>query len=102
MIPKNCIERFVERFKIYPSIVEINNTDNEIEKVISKSQLLWFKQVIKEDGKKNYVKRLYEYDPTGVFVYIKNNTEVFILTTIDRKNVVDFMINNLKIKKNGN
>jgi hypothetical protein len=40
--------------------------------------------------------RLYEYDSTGVLIYRRLETDIFILTTVDKKNVVDYMISQLK------
>jgi hypothetical protein len=40
--------------------------------------------------------RLYEYDSTGIFIYRRMETDIFILTTVDKKNVVDYMISQLK------
>lgn len=104
MIPKHCIQKFIDRFKSYPSIIQINREyiQEDLEKILSKTHMLWSKEIVDSMGKRYYYKRLYEYDSSGIFIYVKTNTLVFILTTVDRKNVADFMINGLKNKKNGN
>ena len=49
------------------------------------------------EGGINNIEKLVEYDSTGIFIYIKNGNVLF-LTTINKKNIVDFTLHNL-IKK---
>ena len=101
-IPQNCIDIFKEKFGCYPSLVEYSPEleKNEIDKLLSKSHLIWYQDCI--DTKKETVPRhkLYEYDSTGILIYIKYVGKIFILTKVEKKNLVDFTIQTLnKIKK---
>ena len=40
--------------------------------------------------------QLYEYDSTGVLIYRKSELGIFILTKVDKKNVVDYTLLQLK------
>jgi len=97
MIPKHCIKKFEERFKSYPSIVTINSNliKQDLTKFFSKSQLLWSHESFDSMGEKIIQERLLEYDPTGIFIYLNSNKHIFIMTTLDRKGVADYMINTL-------
>ena len=101
-VPQHCIDIFKDRFGCYPSFVEyspvLDKTD--VDKLLIKSHLIWYQDCI--DEKKDIVPRhkLYEYDSTGIFIYVKYVSKIFILTKVDKKNVVDFTIQQLiKIKK---
>ena len=101
MIPEHCIKKFEERFKTYPSIIEVSKdlSKTDITKFFSKSQLFWFKYNINDEGKKVDRESFFEYDPSGIMIYIKKLDEIFILTTIDRAGVAEYMINTLKKTK---
>jgi hypothetical protein len=105
MIPEHCIDTFVKKFKIYPSIIEISsqyttNGDDakylNILKYFEKFDLLWFNYYVDDNGNTTLPSRLYEYDSTGIIVYINVQRKIFILTTVDRKSVSEYLINNLK------
>ena len=105
MIPEHCIDTFVKKFKIYPSIIEISsqyttNGDDakylNILKYFEKFDLLWFNYYVDDNGNTTLPSRLYMYDSTGIIVYINVQRKIFILTTVDRKNVSEYLINNLK------
>jgi hypothetical protein len=97
-IPQHCVDTFKERFGVHPSLVEystvLNKTD--VDSLLSKSHLIWYQDFI--DDNKNVVPRhkLYEYDSTGVLIYIKYVGKIFILTKVDKKNVVDYTLQQLK------
>jgi hypothetical protein len=40
--------------------------------------------------------RLYEYDSSGILILRKSHTKIFILTKVDKQNVVDFILLQLK------
>lgn len=98
MIPKHCIDIFINKFKFYPSVIEISpeNIKGDLIKFLNKFNLLYFEDLIDGDGKNKNINRLYEYDSTGILVYINQDGKIFILTTVDRKSVSEFLINNLK------
>jgi hypothetical protein len=101
MIPEHCIKKFEERFNTYPSIIEISKdlSKTDVKKFFSKSQLFWFKYNISDEGKKVDRESFFEYDPSGIMIYINKLDEIFILTTIDRAGVAEYMINTLKKTK---
>jgi hypothetical protein len=98
-IRKHCVKLFKERYGSYPSIVNTYNSlsGEVINKLIDKSHLLWYNDYVDLEGEINNVEKLVEYDSTGIFIYIKNGNVLF-LTTINKKNIVDFTLHNL-IKK---
>lgn len=100
-IPKNCVDIFVERFKIFPSICLVEppyDPENFIEKALTKYHKLWEVKKINSEGILTYCDILLEYDPTGIMFYIKDNDIIFILSKNDKSNIVDFTIHNLKKK----
>jgi len=99
-IPTHIIDKFKETFKQYPSITEIHPdyVKTDLDKVLRKSRLIWITEKINQNSDKLVTSKLVEYDPTGIFVYINSENKLFILTTIERKNVSDFMVNSLKHK----
>jgi hypothetical protein len=98
-IPQHCIDTFKERFKCYPSIIEVSPTMNEenTDKLFGKSHLLWFDYFVNNENKIVYRDRLCEYDSSGVLILRKSNNEIFILTKVDKQNVVDYLL--LQIKR---
>ena len=57
---------------------------------------IWTNERVNAEGQRTVLERFLEYDSSGIMVYIKEGQGIFILTTSDRKNVADYMINNLK------
>lgn len=101
-IPLHCIDVFVKKFGVYPSVCLVKppyNPENFIDKSIEKYYKLWETKTIESDGKISYSDILLEYDPTGILFYIKGGTDIFILSRIDKLNIVDFTIHNLKKRK---
>ena len=99
-IPTHIIDKFKETFKQYPSIIKVNPNyiKTDLDKVFKRSRLIWTCEFINSEGINKTTSKALEYDPNGIFVYINYDDTLFILTTIDRKNVSDFMVNSLKHK----
>ncbi len=97
-IPQNCIDIFKERFKTYPSFVEVfpNMKKEDVDKFLGKSHLIWFEDFVTVDYDIKPQHRLYEYDSTGILIYRKSEVGIFILTKVDKKNVVDYLLLQLK------
>ena len=98
-IPKHCIDTFKERFGVHPSIVELYPTmsSEDTDKFLNKSRLLWFQNFVNDEYNVVPMDRLYEYDKAGVLILRKLHTKIFILTTVDKQNVVDYLL--LQIKR---
>ena len=97
-IPKHCIDIFIDKFKSYPSVIELNpnKTKESINKFLGKSELVWINEFITDDGKKNTIEKFVIYDSTGIMIYINEELTLFILTTIDIYEVAEFSIQTLK------
>lgn len=97
-ISQNCIDTFKERFGVHPSIVEITPTmsNEDTDKLLNKSLLLWFDYFVNNEHNIVYKDRLYEYDATGILILRKSQTRIFILTRVDKLNVVDYLLLQLK------
>ena len=100
MIPNHIINKFKEDFKQEPSIITIDPTyiKTDLDKVFRKSRLIWIVEEVDGSGNRTTKSKLLEYDSYGIYVYINLDGKLFILTTIDRKNISDFMVNSLKHK----
>ena len=98
-IPTHCIETFVRKFKNYPSICFIEppyRPENFINQSIKKYHKLWEVKKVNSEGNVTYIDLLLEYDATGILFYIKEETSIFILSGIDKSDIVNFTIHNLK------
>lgn len=97
-IPHNCIEIFKERFKTFPSVLDVNPTMNkeDCDKFYGKYHLLWFQSVINDEHKMIYHNRLYEYDSSGILILRKSDAKIFILTRADKQNAVEFLLQQIK------
>ena len=98
-IPQNCIDAFKERFGTYPSVVEVYGemSNENTDKLLSKSLLLWFVYFVNNEHETIYEDRLYEYDATGILILRKSKSKIFILTKVDKQNVVEYLL--LQIKR---
>ena len=98
-IPQNCIDTFKARFLSQPSIIEVYPTlsNEDTDKLLNKSLLLWSNYFVNNEHDIVYKDRLYEYDATGILILRKSETKIFILTKVDKQNVVDFVL--LQIKR---
>jgi hypothetical protein len=97
-IPQHCIDTFKERFGVHPSIVELTPTmsSEDTDKILSTAHLLWFENSVNDEYKIVPMDRLYEYDSSGILILRKSHTKIFILTKVDKQNVVDFILLQLK------
>ena len=98
-ISQNCIDAFKERFGAYPSVIEVYGemSNENTDKLLSKSLLLWFDYFVNNEHEIVYKDRLYEYDATGILILRKSKTKIFILTKVDKQNVVEYLL--LQIKR---
>jgi hypothetical protein len=98
-IPQHCIDLFKEKFNTHPSIVDVhpNIGDDNTDKLFGKTHLLWFDYFVNDEHEVVYKDRLYEYDSTGILILRKSKTKIFILTKVDKQNVVDYFL--LQIKR---
>jgi hypothetical protein len=97
-IPQHCVDTFKERFGVHPSIIEVYPTisNEDTDKLLNKSHLLWYEDFVTVDYEIKPQHRLYEYDSTGILIYRKSQVGIFILTKVDKKNVVDYLLLQLK------
>lgn len=97
-IPQHCIEIFKERFKTFPSVVEVNPsmTKEDCDKFYGKHHLLWFQTFVNDEHNMVYQNRLYEYDSSGILILRKSETKIFILTKADKQNAVEFLLQQIK------
>ena len=97
-IPQNCIDTFVEKFGSYPSVVELSPflSSEEMNSFLNKFHLLWYEDWVDTDYLVRPQHQLYEYDSAGVLIYQRLNTNIFILTKADKKNAVDYLLQQLK------
>lgn len=95
-LPKHIVELFRERYGYYPSIVDTRQSlqVEVVDKLTSKGHLLWYCEYVDTNGKVTSNEKLIEYDSTGIFIYVMGNRVIF-LTTINKKNIVDFTLHNL-------
>lgn len=104
MIPQHCIDTFKGLNTEYPSITELILGEGILRKLIKRSESLWFYSI---DG--DIIKELLSYQEIGMIIYYEKNMmdldyKVFILSTVKRKDLVEFTIKNIKkqIEKDGN
>ena len=108
-IPQHIIGLFRESYSVdYPCISYIEIPSKEIlTKLLSKSETIWFYS--DENKEKRVLLEEYViYDKTGIDVYYfvdeNNKYKVFILSKIDKRDIVDFTLHYIKkqIKDYGN
>ena len=86
---------FKDRFKVIPSVFEFKNVKKDvISKFVLKSHLIFINKMV-IDGQIIETEKLFEYDSNGILVYIKNNIDIYLITTIDRLGVAEFALHNL-------
>ena len=97
-IPQHCIEIFKERFKTFPSVIDVNPsmTKEDCDKFYGKHHLLWFQTFVNDEHNMVYQNRLYEYDSSGILILRKSETKIFILTKADKQNAVEFLLQQIK------
>lgn len=99
MVPKNCIKKFKKQHKIEPSLIEVDNgliDTNKLKDMLNKSTTLWSYYLHNSDGIS--FKKLLDYDPSGIMIYLENNDVIFILSTEEKMNVANFTLSKLKKK----
>ncbi len=100
-IPKHCIEFFRTRYyDEYPCINEFKIKDKDIlDKLMKKSIKLWYRDV-----ESVIVEEMVSFDMTGIYIYYKRDEnesyDVFMLSTINKKDVVDFTLHSINKLKN--
>ena len=97
-IPQHCIDLFKEKFNTHPSIVDVipTMTKEDTDKFFGKHYLLWFEDVINDKHEVVPINKLYEYDSSGIFILRKSEVKIFILTKSDKKNAIDYLLQQLK------
>lgn len=101
MIPQHCLDIFVNRFGVYPSISEVQppfNSGMENRIINDKYQTIWYDRLIDEDGVKTDRRMLKEFDSSGIFLYINEEDVIFILSVSDKEDIVNYTIQQLKKK----
>jgi hypothetical protein len=97
IIEPKIIDIFKERYKKIPSVFYIKNDkipNESLEKFLSKSYLIFVNKTV-INNKIVEIEKLMEYDATGIFIYIKEGSDIFILSTTDRLSVAEFTLHNL-------
>lgn len=97
-IPKNCIKKFKERFKIYPSIIQFGASKSKMEEIdifFKKYKILWRCEYIDNITGVITTDKLIDYDATGTMVYINKHYNIFILTTESNIDVVRLTLSRL-------
>jgi hypothetical protein len=101
-IPENCFDSFIKKFNEYPSIFIVEppyRIDNFIKDALLKRHKLWVVNKIDSNGGSIMTDVLLEYDPTGILFYIKDELTIFMLCSVNKIDIVNFTISQLK-KKN--
>jgi hypothetical protein len=102
MVPKNCIDIFIERHKNSPSFFEIQKIFSKeiIKKLIEKSKIVWVHKILEEEGIKKNLHQFLEYDSQGIMIYISDENKLTFLITPDKIQNVELLLTQLnRIKK---
>ena len=102
MIPKECIDIFVERHKKNPSFFEIEKIFNKeiIKKLLDKSYTVWIHKLFEEQGTKKTLHQFLEYDSQGIMIYINDENKLTFLLTPDKIQNVELLLTQLnRLKK---
>lgn len=105
-LPQHIIDLFREfNGDVYPCISYLKIKDKTIlTKLLNNSTTLWY-MVDENNSKQKMVEEYLVYDPTGINIYHKlgenNEYELFILSKIDKRDIVDFVLHTIK-KQNNN
>lgn len=104
-IPKHCIKKFKELYVHHPSVLEVlpnPYAKDKIQTFFSKSRIVWRREYTNSSCIDFIQKKLLDYDPSGIMVYIQNDYHIFILTTEDRMDVAKLTLSRIKkiIKEN--
>lgn len=98
-IDDHIIESFKERYVTYPSIYTIQLKDEVLLKFVKKYHYRWM--MVDYIDQKEITQGLVEYDVTGIDIYfnkttLENTYNVYFLFKIDKQDVVEFTIHQLK------
>ena len=98
-IDDHIIESFKERYVTYPSIYTIQLKDEVLLKFVKKYHYRWV--TVDYIDQKEITQGLVEYDVTGIDIYfnkttLENTYNVYFLFKIDKQDVVEFTIHQLK------
>jgi len=89
----------------YPSLVEMKIKDEIFKKLISRSDLRWCSRKI--DNNVNItISSLHRFHEPGIYIYSHDMTfseyTIYIMYDVNKKDIVDFAINQIIKQKNGN
>lgn len=113
-IPQHIIDNFKSTYGgEFPNINQLRLDDYDIiVPLLKKSNLLWYNTVVVyEENLPQYtaLQEHYQYDKSGIDIYYCSGGNefvgfnVFILSKLNKKDIVDFVLFNLKkTRKNGN
>jgi hypothetical protein len=89
----------MNKFGSYPSITHLRPPFNEsiYDRMLgNRYHTIWYEKFIDEEGIKHDVKTLKEFDSTGIYLYLNDQGDVFILSTTNKQDIVDYTTNELK------
>ena len=89
----------MNKFGSYPSITHIKPPFNEsiYDRMLGdRYHTIWYEKFIDEEGTKHDTKTLKEFDSTGIYLYLNDKGDVFILSTANKQDIVDYTTNELK------
>ncbi len=100
MIPDNCIEIFKKKFNDeYPCISQLHVNTDVLKLFLKKYEYLWYTSI-----GKTIKEAVLIYDITGILLYYKmvenDNVIFYFLSSIDKKNVVEYTVHNILNKQN--
>jgi len=99
MVPEHCLIYFMNKFGSYPSITHLRPPFNEsiYDRMLGdRYHTIWYEKFIDEEGTKHDTKTLKEFDSTGIYLYLNGEGDVFILSTSNKQDIVDYTTNELK------
>ena len=107
-VPEHIIDLYRFDVESYPCISYIKIGEWEILKsLLNKSITIWYFADDNQD-KSLIIEEFLQYDKTGIYIYYRlnenNEYEVFILSKIDKRDIVNFTLHIIKkqIKNYGN
>lgn len=99
-VPEHIIDLCKIEIGSYPCVSYVRILDKSIlTKMLTKSTTLWYLMDANHD-KSLMVEEFLIYDNTGIFIYYSlsenNEYDVFILSRIDKRDIVDFTLYTIK------
>ena len=89
----------MNKFGSYPSVTHIRPPFNQTvyDRMLgNRYHTIWYEKFIDEEGVKHDVKTFKEFDSTGIYLYLNDKGDVFILSTSNKQDIVDYTTNELK------